>query len=51
MRGGTLISENKGIMDTIGEWGPSALQETGGDFTKAAAGLALTGYGAPAAGF
>lgn len=51
MRGGTLISENKGIMDAIGEWGPSALQETGGDFTKAAAGLALTGYGAPAAGF
>lgn len=48
---GTLISENKGVVDAMGEWAPGALQETGGKLTNTAGAISLTGYGAPVAAF
>lgn len=47
MKGGTLISENKGVMDAMGEWGPGALQDAGDAMVAGAAGVSMTGVGAP----
>ena len=48
-KGGVHISENKGIMDAVGEYGPAAFQDTGDKLTTAAAGMSLVGLEVPAA--
>jgi RHS repeat-associated protein len=47
--GGTFISENKGIADAFGEYGPAGLQDTGDSLTLAAVPVAATGIGLPVA--
>jgi hypothetical protein len=42
---GTYISENKGIADAFGEWGPGALQDAGDSLTLAALPISVTGFG------
>ena len=50
-KGGTYIGENKGIADAVGEFGPRAFGDAGGKLTMAAAGMSITGIGAPVAAF
>ena len=47
----TFISENKGVLDGVGEFGPSAFGDAGGKLTMAAAAMSATGFGAPAGAF
>jgi RHS repeat-associated protein len=47
--GNTFISENKGIVDAIGDFLPGALQVSGNALTAGAFPVAATGVGAPAA--
>lgn len=50
MTGGTLISENKGVMDAIGDFGPKAMQNGGDLIMKGAGAAALSGAEPLAAG-
>lgn len=45
----TCISDNKGIADAFGEWGPGALQDAGDSITLAALPISATGFGVPLA--
>ncbi|MFE3872249.1 RHS repeat domain-containing protein, partial [Flavobacterium sp. ZS1P70] len=46
-KGGVHISENKGIVDALGDFGPGALQDGGDAITLAAVPVSATGIGAP----
>ncbi|EJL62505.1 RHS repeat-associated core domain protein-containing protein [Flavobacterium sp. CF136] len=46
---GTFISKNKGVMDTVGDIVPGAMQNLGDGLTLAAIPVAATGVGAPLA--
>jgi hypothetical protein len=42
---GTCISDNKGIADAFGEWGPGAIQDAGDSITLAALPISAAGFG------
>lgn len=48
-KSGLSITENKGIWDAFGDYGPKALQDGGDAITLAAAPVGMTGVGLPAA--
>lgn len=46
-KGGSLISENKGMMDAFGDFGPDGMQKTADKGALVAVGFSATGVGAP----